>query len=191
MSTLIARLAKLEKALPPPPAHKDPREWTDEDWLFHFEHWGNAGHFDQEPDFQTALDHYRMAIDQAKAQSEPPWDPPADYGQTDLPHLRLWNWRRANFPEVAEARFWLFGMVLRRIHGEPPVGEAEFAELATWFNANADRLLDLSRPSYLLDLGNGRKDTVTNLRYRLERGPRSPSAGEVAEDLRRLRERHG
>jgi hypothetical protein len=68
---------------------------------------------------------------------------------------------------------------------------AEFEELATWFKANEGRLAALSRQSScLLDVGNGRQDTVTNLHCGLEAGPKDIHAGEVAEAVRRVRKRY-
>jgi hypothetical protein len=133
-------------------------------------------------------------LEQARARADPPFNPPADFqtGLADLPHLRLSNWRnQLRFPQVHEGWDWLAGMVLRYQQGIPPVTEAEFGQLADWFQANADRLTALARPSGLLDVGGGRTMTVVNLSFGLSDGPRAVHAGEVAEDVRQLRSRYG
>jgi hypothetical protein len=43
----------------------------------------------------------------------------------------------------------------------------------------------------LLDVRDGRQTTVANLRYGFRQGPRAHGAGQLAEDLRRLRARYG
>ena len=58
------------------------------------------------------------------------------------------------------------------------------------FLANQDRLT-VSRPSYLLEVGDGNRDSVSNLCSKLDEGPRGWEAGEVAEQIRRLRVRYG
>ena len=75
--------------------------------------------------------------------------------------------------------------------GVPPVTEAEFGELADWFDANRERLYGLSLPSQLLDLGDGLVTSTANVRYELARGPRAYRAGEVAEKVRCLKTLYG
>jgi hypothetical protein len=167
---------------------------TEEDWLERYEAWGRAGAFAAEPDFPTALAFYRDALAQAKAQADPPFDPPADFmpNLADLPDARLLNWRtRWRFPDVNAGWWWLSEMYDRVISGRPPVTEAEFRELADWFAANDERVYALSLPSQVLDLGGGRRTSSANLRWGLTCGPRARGAGEVAEDLRRLRALYG
>jgi hypothetical protein len=167
---------------------------TEEDWLERYEAWGRAGAFAAEPDFPTALAFYRDALARAKAQADPPFDPPADFmpNLADLPHARLLNWRTSQrFPDVDAGWWWLSEMFGRVSDGAPPATEAEFAELADWFAANDERLYQLSLPSQLIDLGGGRKTSTANVRWRLAVGPRAKGAGEVAEDLRRLRALYG
>jgi hypothetical protein len=72
--------------------------------------------------------------------------------------------RLDRFPEVRQGWYWLAGMVKRRTDGGPPLTVAEFEKLACWFVANFDRLTALARPSCLLEVGKGRKDSVINLR---------------------------
>lgn len=164
----------------------------DEDWLKAFDEWGQQGVFACEPDFPDALVYYRDAIRRAQAQTDPPFEPPADF----LPHekdrsLRLVNWRTASrFPHVREGWFWLAGMLRRRHNGAPPVTQDEFRELATWFATHEKRLAACSQSS-LLDLGEGRRESTINMRLNLERGPRDFHAGKVAEDVRSLRARYG
>jgi hypothetical protein len=168
---------------------------TDEDWLEQFEAWGKDGSFAHEPDFPAALAFYRDALKQARAQSEPPFDPPADFlrGLPVLPQLRLLYWRtKDRFPVVAEGRDWLGEMLQRRTKNIPPVGEVEFGQLACWLQTNADRLRTLAGPSGLLQVGRGRKDkdTVANLLDGVVAGARVPGAGLLAQRLRWLKAQH-
>jgi hypothetical protein len=167
---------------------------THEDWLEQFEAWGRDGQFDHEPDFPVALAFYRDALRRAKENIESPFDPPDDFlpQSKNSPAQRLLNWRtKSSFPEVHEGWAWLAGMVLRRERGIPPVTEAEFGTLAVWFYANADRLTALSRPSYLLVLDKGRRESVSNLLASVSEGARAVRAGEVAGDVRWLQTRYG
>jgi hypothetical protein len=177
------------------PAPARPDDWlTEEDWPGRFEAWGRAGLFAGEPDFPAVLAGYRRALAQARSRADPPFDPPADFmsNLADLPHLRLLNWRnRFRIPEVHAAWEWLAELHHRTCTGIPPVIEAEFNESAGWFRDNDDRLARLCQPSGLLELGNGRRITAANLRYGLARGPGVPGAGELAEELRRLKARYG
>jgi hypothetical protein len=92
---------------------------------------------------------------------------------------------------VEAAWKWLAEMSLRRLHGIPPVTEAEFRELAAWFSENGDRLECLALPARWFDLGGGRLTSVTNVRYELARGPRAFGSGEAAERVRRLKALYG
>jgi hypothetical protein len=69
--------------------------------------------------------------------------------------------------------------------GVPPLTLAEFEELACWFEANRERLRALSLPSYLREVGDGKRDSVSNLCSKLDEGPRGWEAGEVAGTLGR------
>src|SRR5262245_31908575 len=110
----------------------------------------------------------------------------------DRPQLRVINWRNSyRFPKLAAAWRPLAEILERTLEGSPRVSEAEFAELADWFRTNDRRLYGLSLPSQLLDVGGGRQTTTVNVRCGLIRGFRAPGAGELAEDLRRLRARYG
>src|SRR5215471_12488367 len=71
-----------------PPGHR-----TEEEWLSLFESWGREGLFDCEPDFPTALMLYRAALQKAKAQADPPWDPPTDFLPGAEGHRRRFEWR--------------------------------------------------------------------------------------------------
>src|SRR5690348_615988 len=82
----------------------------DDEWLEGFAEWGRQGHFAAEPDFTVALDFYRDALQRAKMQSDPPFDPPPDFmpNLSDLPHLRVLNWRTiTRFPDVHSGCNWL------------------------------------------------------------------------------------
>jgi hypothetical protein len=194
--TMRKRVKRLEiNALRrPSTAKKRCDNYTDEDWLELFAEWGRAGAFAAEPDFPVALAFYRDALARAKAQADPPFDPPADFmpNMADMPDARLLNWRtRWRFPDVNAGWWWLSEMYDRVISGRPPVTEAEFGELGDWFAANDNRLYELSLPSQILDLGGGRKTSSANLRWGLTGGSRAKGAGKVAEDLRRLRTVYG
>ena len=169
-------------------AHGD--SWSDEDWLARIEHEGEQGFFAGEPDFPVALATYRQAIERAAAQSDPPFEPPADFMPNQDRHPRLLNWRNSfRFPEVHEGWNWLAEMVERVAHNKPAVTEAEFRELEAWFHAHQDAL-NREEGGELLDLGNGRRITTTNIRYGLSKGPRALGVTEVVEDLRLLKERY-
>jgi hypothetical protein len=197
--SLQARLRKLEEAaarvLPveAPKAGGLPADPLDEDWLAFYEHQGRAGRYDAEPDFPRALDEYREAIREAKASTDPPWDPPPDAlpHLADSPRQRLREWHR-QFRRVRTAWRWLGGMAERLSNDTPSVTEAEFAELARWLAENEARLNAISRESGdLLDLGDGKRDTITNIRWRMNDGPRSMRSGRATDDVRRLRARYG
>lgn len=194
--TIRTRLRQLEVKLHRLRPFQDdtPEDLSDEDWLAYFEAWDREGYFTNEPDFATALALYRDALTQAQAGTDPPFDPPSDFlpHLQDLPYLRLINWRsKVRFPDVHAGWDWLMEMLHRRQTGIPPVSASEFAELARWFGANDARLYQLSLPSQLLELGDGRSTSVSNLRYGLRQGVRGSRAGELAEDLRQLRARYG
>ncbi len=188
--TLRRRLERLEGSCKLP-ASKSGAAFTDEDWLACFADLGLHGFFAGEPDFPTALAWYREAIEDARRKN-PPFDPPPDF----QPHMdekrRRLEWRRTrHYPDVQGACLWLLEMT-RRVHdGKPSVTEAEFYELASWFNANDARLYRDSPPSQLLDLGDGRQTSNANIRWAISKGPRAIGAGEVAEQLRLLRARYG
>jgi hypothetical protein len=217
--TLRTRVKRLENLAKRGPEEKRSDPLTEEGWLERFESWGREGFFDREPDYPQALAFYRAAVQNAKAQADLPWDPPEDFLPRAEAPYRLFEWRHGSafrrvdaddnilpegtdvdgglirrfdrFPEVQQGWYWLAGMVKRRTDGVPPVTVAEFEKLASWFVANLDRLTALSRPSCLLEVGNGRKDSVINLRCKLDRGPRAWDAGVVAEQLRQVRTRYG
>jgi len=193
--TMRTRLRRLEikvRRMSPPATDR----WDDlneEDWLELFEAWGEDGRFAGEPDFPAALAFYRDALQRAKTQADPPFDPPSDFlpNLTDLPALRRLNWRNTvRFPDVHAGWDWLAEMLRRVQEGIPPVSAAEFDDLAQWFSAHESRLYQLSAPSYALEVGAGRTVALANFRYGLRQGVRASGAGDLAEDLRRLRARY-
>jgi hypothetical protein len=130
---------------------------TEVDWILVFEHMDAQGIFDGEPDFPVALEAYRRAV-QAAGEDGPGGE-----------YLSGWQW-------IAE----MYGRVRAC---KPPVTEAEFGELAEWFDANEGRL---PRDEWL-DIGGGRRVDRVNLRHQFSKGPRSSGVTELVEDLRRLR----
>lgn len=188
MRSRLAKVSSIVQAhLPAADADEPPDE---EGWLAIFARWGDEGFFAAEPDFPRALAEYRDALTRAKAQTDPPFDVPADF-DASIPsaELRRHRWRtRERFPEVWDGWMWLAVIAERVWSDVPPVTEVEFADLAAWFDANQDRLYQASLPSQILDLGNGKRTSVTDLRWGVMQGPRDTRAGEVAELLRLLRE---
>ncbi len=193
--TIKTRIKHLEAAARRmAPAQGAPDRFDEEGWLVVFEAWGRQRWSAAEPDFATALADYRDALQRAKAQADPPWEVPAEFNmhQVDQPDLRQRNWRNdVRFPELRAAWWWLAEMACRFRDGVPPVSEAEFGDLAAWFEANDKRLYHESLPSQCLELGGGRQTSNGNIRHGLRKGPRGMGAGEVAEDVRRLRARYG
>lgn len=159
----------------------------DEERLRRFEEVGRRGVFRQEPDFPVALEQYREAIARAKLTSNPPFDPPASFSPGLPEGRRRRDWVHWHHPNVEAAEWWLRAIGRRVAKGVPPVTEAEFWELANWFKENENRLHALSRPSYMLGLGDGRQVSVANLLHDLGQGPRGMHAGGAAEAIRRLR----
>lgn len=176
--------------------------WLDEDgWLEQYAAWGKAGYFAREPDFPQALAECRAAVAAARVSIDPPWLPPADFeaggadGSWTREAIRRRLWRDRHFPAVAAALDWLHEMGWRAVHGVPPVSAAEFAELAAWLEANAERLdalADGNSPE-LLDVGvigdSLHRTRVRSwmVKYDLREGPRVENSGVCAETIRRLR----
>jgi hypothetical protein len=189
--TLRRRLHRLEDKARPSAANPDGLDLlTDEDWLAGFEAWGRQGHFEREPDFQVALVAYRDALQRAKAQAAPPFDPPADFMPSllDRAQLRTSNWRRQHqFPEVSSAWNWLAEMLVRVSNGKPAVTEAEFFDLAGWFRVTESRLRQEWGRDGVIDLGNGKRTSLTNVAYGLSKGPRAIGITELVEELRQLK----
>src|SRR5262249_14074661 len=103
-----------------------------------------------------------------------------------------WYWRdRDQFPEVADARMWVIELHQRVLFGVPPVGEAELRALGAWFEANAERMERQALPARWFDLCDGRLASVGTIRIGLAKGYRACGAGELARDLRRLKELYG
>jgi hypothetical protein len=151
--TLVTRLKRLEQSIRR--AAGDQRGLgpkTDEDWLAAFEEAGRRGWFDPEPDFSKALQFYREALQTARSQANPPWDPPEDFLPWAQEHHRRFEWHQGceyrevdrhgqvlpensslglfrrcyRFAAVREGLNWLPAMASRRARHTPPVGEAEY-----------------------------------------------------------------
>jgi hypothetical protein len=189
--SLNNRLRRLEKIRQVREPHE--QDWlTEQQWLDLFERLGRDGVFAAEPDFPAALAEYRLALQTALTQTDPPFDPPADFmpNLADLPHLRLLNWRtESRFPDLWRAWTWLAEMLDRVVEGIPPVSDAEFTQLADWFVANEKRLSRWTDAGGSVDLGQVRKVSCGNLRYAIGQGWRATGAGRVAADIRQLRGR--
>jgi hypothetical protein len=188
---LNARLRKLEQQTRPQDDEQR-HEYLEEDWLEVFEDLAREGTLDREPDFPVALAALRAEL--ARAQADPAFHLPcATPGQAvDRSALHQHRLRQqARFGQLDAALIWVWEMLQRHTHGIPPVSEAEFQELQAWFEANADRLYQAALPSYLLHLPEGRTTSVANLRYNVGKGPRQFGSGELARDLRWLRDNMG
>ena len=194
--SLRNRINKLEQQQP----DREPLLFRDEEayvsWCA-----DNPALFDHEPDFPVALALAQETVNRARLSTDPPWiDPNLEAGvpiplSHNLRVLRLRLYRRHWFPEAHKAVGWLEEMDHRRNHGIPPVSEAEYAELAAWLEANAerlDRIADGNRPE-LIDVGKIGDDWYATkvrswmVRYGLKDGPRCEGAGKDAETIRRLR----
>ena len=66
-----------------------------------------------------------------------------------------------------------------------------FAELAGWFESSRRGLERLRRPGEDAEAVRTREALVGGLKWKVGSGTRSSSAGEVAEQVRRLREEYG
>lgn len=102
------------------------------------------------------------------------------------------EWRRPRrYPRVLAAFVWLTEFT-HRVHNDiPPLTETEFKELASWFHDNETRLRQLFQSSELLPLGDGQKQSFTNIRFFLGRGPRESGATKVAETVRKIKTLYG
>ncbi len=186
------RLQKLEQQAAVEPAWQAQRSWVAEEWLGYYEDLGEEGHFAGEPDFPEALAQYQALLERLAAQPDPPFYPPDDYLVGQELGERIARWRsRYNYPGLDAALCWLGAMHKRVDNGEPPVTAVAFAELADWFDANARALYQISMPTQLLDLDNGRRTTTADLRNGIWNGPRCSRAGAVLADLRRVRDLYG
>ena len=189
MATLNARLAQLRSRLVEsmPTCDPWPAPW---DTLVEFEKC--ADEFADEPDFAKAVQFFRQAMEQALAAgpstgSRIHGDPNKRREPAFLEVLRLGD----QFPDVPVAYEWLSEMRWRLLRGIPPVGEAEFAELSAWFEANEERLDRLADSTGLFDVGCDRRTCCWHVRAALRAGPRAEGAGEAAEDIRQLQARYG
>ena len=186
--SLTRRLERVAEGVnrftPDPP----PEEFDLDEWAALFEDIGREGASAREPDYDRALAEFRQAVDRARAQSRPPFDPPARF-RPDLRdgRGRRWAWQTPRrFPEPWRFVWWLGEMAMRARDGVPPVTESEFAELAAWLAAHHDRLVGLAGPGGKLVPG-GKAVDVARHRRRVARGPRVLGAGRAAEEVRRLR----
>ncbi len=190
LRTLGRRLQKLESTAQS--TAQLSLEWLDEDWLQHFALLGTPDGLCREPDYPKALDLYRQAIEAAKAQVDPNFDPPPAFLPGRDHHTRFRQWRdRPRFTAVRDCWRWLAAMERRFYDNELPPSEAEFASLANWFEANADRLRRLAGPSHLFEWRPGEWTDATNIRCGICSGPRTFDAGKWAKILRALRVRYG
>jgi hypothetical protein len=185
--TLATRLKRLEQSIQRAAGDEcglGPK--TEEEWLAAFEEAGRRGWFDAEPDFPKALQFYRQALQTARSQANPTWDPPEDFLPRTPEDRRRFEWHRAWFAAVSEGLNWLQAMAWRRARHTPPVGEAEYYQLAAWLRANRWRLEARSADHLcLVDLGWGRTSAF-NLELLMESGPRQTDAGVLAEAVRQL-----
>jgi Flp pilus assembly protein TadD len=166
-------------------------ELTEEDLLAAFAEWGARGFFAGETDFPVALAGYRQALAAAATRANPPFFPPPGFQPQLSPRKRLTQWRHTHqYPQIDGAWSWLAEMHDRATGGIPPVTEAEFAELAHWFQANDTRLVQAALPSQFVDLGEGGRIACADIRAGITKGARVRGAGKLAENLRRLRARH-
>jgi hypothetical protein len=216
--TLANRLRRLEQSIRRAAGEQRGRgPKTEEDWLAAFEEAGRRGWFDAEPDFPKALQFYREALQTAQSQAHPPWDPPEDFVPKAQEHRRRFEWRHGSecrqvdgqgqvrahasnasrgqfrrcyrFAAVREGFNWLQGMAWRRARNIPPVGEAEYYELAAWLRANRPRLEARSLDALgVVDLGRGHTSAF-NLELLMANGPRQIDAGALAEAVRRLKQK--
>jgi hypothetical protein len=159
--SLERRAARSPRRPAQAPGGERPGPRTDREWLARFEECGRLGLFDDEPDFETALEVYRAAVEAAEAE-----------GREDR-----------NLPEW----WWLSEMLGRVLDGRPPVTEAEFVDLSEWFEVNEARLC---QDGSVFDLGDGESVSLADVRSGLWKGPRGSGATEVVERLRRLRARY-
>lgn len=170
---LTRRLERLERdSLSRPPVADSARSTgTDAEWLARIEAAGQAGHFEGEPEFGEALAAFRDAL--AEAEAHPEFD-----------GLWLCQFR---FPNLAAAYWWLSELSYRVRNGVPPVGAAEWQELAAWMEENIGRLAGTGlmhpHPKTMPWVCIG----VDYLRYVMRGGHRQYHAGEYAELVRQLR----
>ena len=182
-ANLKKRLTKLEAT-----AKESARpmgRWTEEAWVDWFGGEG-ARYFVGEPDYAEALKYLRDAIRDAATYSphdSPPFEPPANYMRGEPLDDRRIAWRSMKtYKKVNSAMLWMFEMSLRSSDGKPPVTEAEFRDLESWFHANENRI-----PRDGLDVGESRHFSRTNLRVQLANGPRATGVTKLVDDLRLLR----
>lgn len=191
MRSSLSRIARIEHTLAERDAEARVRiKWRTEDELADdYEQWHAVGGATHEPDFPVAIAFLRESLARARASADPPFDPPADWrpGARDQA-LTARDWRAGHFPDIRQAIEWLQEMEFRSLDGVPPVAEAEFTELAGWFERNKERLYTIQRASGtdFITLDNGRRFPVWYVAYDVRKGARAEGAGKAAEDIRQL-----
>jgi len=76
--------------------------FTEEEWLAQWEKCAERGCFASEQDFLVALAEFRHCLEKAKAQADPPFDPPRDFLVNLDQSTRRRRWR-SQFQEVQRA----------------------------------------------------------------------------------------
>ena len=129
-------------------------------WLKSFEVIGaELGLAAREPDFAAALTIYRR------------WTPPYGGVAAERSHEHLLELGR------------------RALDGVPPCSVVEFAELAAWLAEHGGAIPTVNGWKQDLDLGGGATATLSDLTWRVQRGPTAEGSGKVAETIRTLRAR--
>ncbi len=176
--TLRTRITRLERVARREPPGKSQMDDGPTELLLMLEQLDRQGLFDHEPDFPVALENFRSALEREQAEPQ---------GETGL---GLPNPLDALRPSpLLEAEQWLGEILTRAGQGVPPVTEAEFQELAEWFQEHESWICQSLGSSGFIGLGNGRRISTANLRYGLSQGPRVGGAGQLAEDVRQLKAR--
>ena len=130
-------------------------------WVRSFEAIGaELGLATREPDFPAAMAAYRAQR------------PPYDTEEAGLLHDHLL--------ELGQ----------RALDGVPPCSVGEFAELAAWLAAHGGSLPTDNGWKKDLDLGDGMTATLSDLTWRVARGPTAGGSGAAAETVRKLEARH-
>ena len=78
----------------------------------------------------------------------------------------------------------------RALDGVPACSVAEFAELAAWLAAHGEAIPTVNGWKQDLDLGGGATATLSDLTWRVHRGPTADGSGKLAETIRTLKARY-
>ncbi len=113
---------------------KPRHQHSHQEWLEQFSLYACQGHFENEPDFTTALEEYREAIRTTAADPQQGYHPPPEF----VPHARLALreslWREGRvYPAIHRALEWLVAMYERVMRQEPGVPLSEWHQLQHWF----------------------------------------------------------